>query len=115
MAWRYWLPRKESSSSFSRCAACEASSPYAARPAPMMATVIRAPIRVKPCCLLPALIALRGAADVVHPPLLRVVGRYGDPGAGGLRERVVGDGAQVALHHQLIERARIFAGVGVVL
>src|SRR5207237_6166070 len=115
MAWRYWLPRKRSSASFSRCAACEAIWPYAASPAPMAATMIMAPMRVKPFCFLPAFIPLGPAVHVVHAALLHVGGRHGDPGRGGAGERIVGDGAKIALHHQLLERARILAGVGVVL
>src|SRR5438046_2766198 len=45
---------------------------------------------------------------------LRIARRYREP-ARGLRERVVRDGAQVALGHELLQRPRIAAGVGIVL
>src|SRR5205823_8345918 len=98
----------------SRCAACEASSPRAAKPAPMIATAIRSATRVKPDCL-QALIASGAASHVVHPAFLRVGGRHGDPGGGALCERIARDRAQVALGDELLERLRINAGICVML
>src|SRR6476646_4060180 len=79
-------------------------SPYAAMPAPATASRISAPASVNPCWRLPALIALRGAAHVVDGALVQVGRRHGDPGRGRLGERVRGDGAQVALGHEVVER-----------
>src|SRR5262245_8150652 len=105
-----------SSASFSRCACCEASWPKAAMPKPMAATISNRPRYVKPCCL-PALISLRAALHVIDVALLALLSRRRDrdPGARAARERVGRDGAQVALGHQLVERAGVLAGVGVVL
>src|SRR4051812_46551331 len=62
-----------------------------------------------------ALIALGGAVHVPDVALLRVLRRHGDPGPGALRERVLRDGAQVALGDELLEGRRVLAGVGVML
>src|SRR5688572_12148789 len=113
MALRICSPRNSSSASFSRCAVCEANSPYAASPAPESATNIRNATYVNPLCL-PAFIAFGRAMHIEYAALLRVGRRHRHP-ALRLGERVLRDRAQVALRHQLLEVSRILAGVGVML
>src|SRR2546423_3684484 len=108
MAWRNWLPTKSSSASFSRCAPCEYTVAAAPIAAVSVAVARRTARYVKPSSLpLPirrsvGAVALGAAVDVVHAALLRV-GRRNDLPGRGLGERILGDGAQIALGDQLVQ------------
>src|SRR5450830_2003443 len=113
-----------SSRSFSRRAAVANSSLANTRPTPMKATSIRVQIYAKPRArrrkleLLKgdalARLALGAAAHVGHAADLAIRRRDKLPGGGGLRDGVQWHAAEVMVGHEVGQRGRILALVGVV-
>src|SRR5262245_29247244 len=112
-----------SSASFSRCCACDHTTPVAASPTPITATASSTAIYVNPAWrrsplaigLAVRAVATGAALHVVDAALLALGGGYHDPGTVALRQGIARDRADVALGDELLERGGIQAGVGVML
>src|SRR5581483_2653308 len=90
MASRNCAPMKSSSASFSRCAACEYSSPYAARPKPISATAMRRPTYVKPPVRLRLTTPLSGGRATTPGSRTRRTNGAGAAGFAGRRPKNAG-------------------------